>query len=75
MKQEMDAPERRKGNDYEYDSAAGSQLAAEDPADDIEPEKPDGTPVQPADDEDRQCDFIQLQFPLSGVVFPETGKI
>jgi hypothetical protein len=75
MKQEMDAPERGKGNDYKYDSAAGGKLPAEDPADNVKLEKPNGAPVQPADDKDRQCDFIQFLFPLSGVVSPEKSGL
>ena len=52
-----------------------SYVIAEDPADDVEPENSNGSPVQTSDNQDGKSDFIQKKFPLSDVAFPEREEI
>jgi hypothetical protein len=59
MEQKTDAPERRNRDNHKHDPAPDGKLPAEDPTDNIKTEKPDGTPVQPAYNEDRQSNFVQ----------------
>ena len=64
---QRDAPKGRQSYNGENDPAEHRTLPAEDGADKVEPEDSDGAPVQPADDHQRQRNFIQhpvASFPL-----------
>ena len=59
VEKKTDAPQRCESDYYENDSAAHGQLPAENPTYNIKTEKADGTPVQTADNGNRQSDFIK----------------
>ena len=52
------APQGRNSHQSKDDAAEDSSLAAKDGSDEIKTKDTDGTPVESADDNECQCDFI-----------------